>query len=620
MYLGIDLGTTFSVGAYVDESGTPHVIDNSEGEKTTPSVVYYEGPNSVIVGQVAKDNSELYPKNVVSLVKNSMGKKETYETDYGTVTPEVVSSEILKKIVRDANKALGGRENIKDVVVTIPAYFSDPQRTATKDAIRIAGLNCLGLVNEPTAAAYYYASKVKMAKATILIYDLGGGTFDATVIHVEGTDIRVLATKGLPMVGGSFFDKDIAKYVVDEIKTKYGLDMMQPEYVDEYQELLGKAEKAKIQLSNSLRTTIPVKVDKIKATVEITRDTFEKMITKLYQRTEGVLKVAIKEAGLEIKDIDKVIMVGGSSRIPYIEEHLKALFGMQPSHEVNPDEVVAMGAALYARNLKGGKDTSRIVDVCSHGIGITALSKDGSEEYNDILIRRNTSLPAEAHKLYELGRDDQREIEITVNEGDFKELTDVSEICTVPVALPAKLKKGARIDIRIGLDRDQLLHIYLRLPNDGNVEREVTFDRKANMSEAQIGEWKKSVAGTRDGLGGSEPANTQDKSHDSDNTASESGKTGRGGLFGLVDRIRGAVDPKAVEKSETEAKAKKEPTEKFPKIIETSMEGLVGFMSVKTALRDYYVRVEASKKRALAGAKDKINRNFIIFFLPSLQL
>ncbi len=599
MYLGIDLGTTFSVGAYIDADGHAQAIRNAEGHTITPSVVYYEKPGSVIVGDIAKRSSKMYPKNVISLVKNSMGKKTTFVTDYGEFTPEVVSSEILKKIVRDANKALGSREPITDVVVTIPAYFSDRQRAATKDAIKIAGLNCLGLVNEPTAAAYFYASNARMDNANLLIYDLGGGTFDVTVVKVKGEDIKVLSTRGLDDIGGSTYDKAIADHVTAEIKAKHGLDLTAPEYAEDYQELLVNAEAAKIELSASSRTIISVRAGTVRENVELTRETFDEMIAPKYMKSERQLKVAVKDAGLTLKDINKVILAGGSSRIPYIEEHLKELFGIQPSHEVNPDEVVALGAALYARSLEGQKGGSRIIDVCSHGIGITALEEDRSGEYNDILIKRNSSLPAEAHKLYKLGADDQSELAVTVNEGDFREVSDVTEICTVNVSLPAKLKKGTQIDIRIGLDRDQLLHVYLRLPNNGNVEREVTFNRRANMTDTQISEWKKIVANNTDGLQKPDPKKEEE--------------TERGGLRSFVGKLFNTGDNKSGEKPAPESSPKEEKKDKLPKIIETSTEGLVGFMSVKIALRNYYGRIEASKKRALTGAKDSNNRNFIIY-------
>ena len=630
MYLGIDLGTTFSVGAYIDEKGNPRVITNAEGENTTPSVVYFESADNVVVGQVAKENSELYPQNVISLVKNSMGKLDSkgnpviFKTDYGEYSPEAVSALILKKIVCDANKALGLEDNpIKDVVVTIPAYFSDPQRKATEQAIAIAGLNCLGLINEPTAAAYYYASKAGLKNDDILVYDLGGGTFDVTVIHVDGTDISVKSTGGINGAGGSFFDRDIVQYVADEIKAKYGLDLKDPEYIVEYQELLGKAEKAKIQLSNSMKAQILVKAGKVRTSVEITRETFNGIISKLYKRTVGEIKKAVREAGIEIKDLEKVILVGGSSRIPYIEENLTELIGKKPSHEVNPDEVVAMGAALYAKSLVSGVQESKISDVNSHGIGVTTIEPKTGNEYNDILIKRNSQIPAEAHKLYRLAEDNLNNITLIVNEGDYPELTDVNQICTVPVKLPASLPKNTQIDIKISIDRDQLMHIYLRLPNQGNMESEVTFNRRANMSEAQISKWKKSVAKAMDGLEGKKKEEekktsdapvlpTGDKTTASGKTDAEKTDSGKGGLKGAINKLlgtgsdKGSDDGKASKKKENEA-------EKIPKIIENAMEGLVGFRSVKEELRDYYNRSESAKKRALIGARDENNKNFVIF-------
>ena len=360
MYLGIDLGTTFSCGAYIDEKGNPQVILNSEGENTTPSVVYFESKDSVVVGQAAKNNREIYPKNVVSLVKNSMGKQVAFETEYGDYSPEAISALILKKITGDAERYLDLSEPIKDVVVTIPAYFSDPQRKATEQAIAIAGLHCLGLINEPTAAAYYYASKDNKKNSHILVYDLGGGTFDATVIDVAGKNVTVKSTGGIQKVGGSFFDQDIVNYVVKKIKVEHNIDLEKPEYLFEYQELYAKAEKAKIQLSISTKTMIPVKAGDFRTIIEFTRDDFNSMISGLYKRTEGVIKQTIKAAGLGITDIEKVVLSGGSSRIPYIEEKLTTLFGKKPSREVHPDEVVALGAALYGLCLTNGKEKEDI--------------------------------------------------------------------------------------------------------------------------------------------------------------------------------------------------------------------------------------------------------------------
>ncbi len=606
MVLGIDLGTTFSVGAYVDEKGEARVVPNSFGDNTTPSVVFFENKDNVVVGQVAKDNSVISPKNVISLVKNSMGKPDpstgkpvTYVTDYGEYRPEQISAIILERIVSDANKYLNLEDPITDVVVTIPAYFTDPQRKATEQAAAIAGLKCVDLINEPTAAAYYYASKAGIDNSYILVYDLGGGTFDATVIEVKGKDITVKGTGGRSKLGGSFFDNFIADYVVDEIKKKHNIDLKTPEYVFDYQEVISKSEQAKIQLSGSSRAMIPVKVDKIRENIEITREQFNGMIEKLYSDTEKVVKNTVRNAGLKLSDIEKVILVGGSSRIPYIVEKLTELFGKEPSHEVNPDEVVALGAALYAHSLKGGKDVSKISDVCSHGIGITAFNPENRTEYNEILMERNTTIPASAEKLFKLAEDGQRKLYITINEGDYKTLSDVKEICTATIELPAKLTAGTQVHIKIELDRNQMIHMYVRLPNNGNIEREVTFSRKANMSEAEITEWRKSVVSALDKI----------------SCESKAGKK-RGGLFGIFDKFTGKDNESEADKPEVKKETKKEAKKKekqIPKLVENSMDGLVGFESVKQGLSDYYNRSQIAQKRIAVGARDENSKNFVIF-------
>ena len=251
MILGIDLGTTYSVAAYVDESGVPNVITNMEGSQTTPSVVYFESESSVVVGQTAKDTSIINPEDVVSAVKNYMGEKKVFTSTHGqSYTPEVVSSLILKKLVSDAQKQLDMQEPIVDVVVTKPAYFTDAQITATEDAVKIAGLNLIGMINEPTAAALYYAVSTKLNHANVLVYDLGGGTFDVTIIRMKDADVKVLSTGGLSKVGGRFFDEALVSLVVDYIDEEHGICLEDEEYSDAYQDLFDRVEKAKIHLSS----------------------------------------------------------------------------------------------------------------------------------------------------------------------------------------------------------------------------------------------------------------------------------------------------------------------------------------------------------------------------------
>ena len=485
MFIGIDLGTTYSLGAYINENGLPVIIPNAEGENKTPSVVFFESEDSVVVGKSAKMNSGMYPDDVVSAIKNYMGQTKKITSSHGkTYTPESISSFILKKIVLDSATFLNLDEPIKDVVVTIPAYFTDAQRKATEDAVNIAGLKLLGTINEPTAAALYYATETKLNHSNVLIYDLGGGTFDVTIIRVDDDDVRVLSTGGLSNVGGRFFDQAIVDYVCEQFEDKHDIDLEEDEY--EYQELFVRAEDAKIQLSRQMKTLIPIKVERIRENVEITREYFNEVIEKFYKRSEFVVKKAISEAGLEIKDIDKVILVGGSSRIPYIQERLSKILGDVISREGNPDEVVALGAALFGKQLTAKEESGkRIQDVCSHSIGIAVIDPVEKQRVNSILINRNSKLPVSVTRSFRTAVECQTEVDLTITEGEFRELTDVAILNSKMIKLPENLHKGTKVEIRLQLDESQLLHVYIAIP-DAGYEDEYRFERITNLSEQEV--------------------------------------------------------------------------------------------------------------------------------------
>lgn len=486
MILGIDLGTTYSVGAYIDDTGEPRVITNMEGSQTTPSVVFFENETSVIVGQAAKENSVLSPQNVVSAVKSHMGEKKTYKSTYGNeYTPETISSFILKKIVSDAEKQIGETEGIKDVIVTIPAYFTDAQRVATEDAVKLAGLNLVATINEPTAAALYYATSTKLNHANIMVYDLGGGTFDVTIIRIDDDDIVVKSTGGLSKVGGRFFDEKIVEYVCDYIEEKFDVDIEDEEYADAYQELYERVEKAKIQLSNREKVNIVVSAGNIRESVEFTRKQLDEIVEKLYKRTEFVVKKALKDADLQAKDLDKILLVGGSSRIPYIEGHLVELVGKEPSRELHPDLVVAQGAALYGEQLSGSSNEKVIHDVCSHSIGIITLDPVTYQKKNSIQIKRNSPLPVKARMPFRTAVSNQTHIELSITEGEFEEISDVVVISATDVALPEMLPEGTRGEVHLELDKAQLVHVYISVPAI-NYEQEFSFERKANLSDDDI--------------------------------------------------------------------------------------------------------------------------------------
>ena len=481
MILGIDLGTTYSVGAYIEKDGNPCVVPNLDVENTTPSVVFFEYDSSVVVGQAAKDNCIIDSQNVASTVKNHMGEKKIYKSTYGKeYTPEVISSFILRKIVSDAEKRLG--ECIKDVVNTIPAYFTDAQRIATEDAAKIAGLNLIGTINEPTAAALYYATSSNISSGNILIYDLGGGTFDVTIIQIDKEDIIVKSTGGLSKVGGRFFDEKIVEYIAEYMDKRYDIDIEDEEYIDTYQDLFEKVEKAKIQLSNKASTKIVVRFGDVKDSIVYSREQFEDIVSKLYRRTEYVVKTALGDAGLTFADIDKVLLVGGSSKIPYIENKLSELTGKQISHEVHPDLVVAQGAAIFGKQLERKEKT--IYDVCSHSIGVVTLDPITYKKRNTIQIKRNTTLPAEAVLPFKTAVMNQKHIEFTLTEGEFEEITDVAVISTTDIILPENLPEGTKGTIALELNESQIIHVFLEIPS-AQFREEFSFERKSNLTEEE---------------------------------------------------------------------------------------------------------------------------------------
>ena len=484
MTLGIDLGTTYSVGAYIDDDNTPQVITNSEGNTMTPSVVLLDTEDEIIVGDVAKDNVIIRPNDVISVIKNDMGKKIVVKEAGGKkYTPEMISSFIIRKIVQDAEQATG--EKVTNVVITVPAYFKDSQRKATEDAATIAGVPLSGMINEPTAAALCYVHKNHIENERIMVYDLGGGTFDVTILNIrKSDDIEVMSTGGLSNAGGRFFDQAIVDHVRDYMEEKHDIDLEDDEYIDELQELYIKAEKAKMQLSNKNTVAITIKIGKIRESIEITREMFNQMINNTYEKTERKMKEAIAAAGLQIAEIDKILLVGGSSRIPYIAERIQQFAGKEPSKEINPDEAVAIGAALYAKtNIRDDK-TPQFTDVCSHSIGVVVINDRGQEE-NEKIIMRNSKLPIEKQERFRTVVANQKKIDLSVTEGEYQELTDVTIIGNFEIDLPEGVPQNALIVLTISLDIKQLIHIHISLP-DINFEQEYRMRRIANMDEETV--------------------------------------------------------------------------------------------------------------------------------------
>lgn len=488
MQIGIDLGTTFSVVARMC-GDKPEILSNREGARLTPSVVLVQEDGKVVVGETAKEQAVIFPNGVVMAVKNYMGKQKQFHlADGKDYTPEMISSLILRRLVQDAERTSG--ETVEGAVVTIPAYFTDAQRKATEDAARLAGLNLLATINEPTAAAIYYASQAKAdAPQNVMVYDLGGGTFDVTIIRTQGMDVQVLSTHGLSGVGGKLFDQAIADYVCQYFSEQHGIELEDEEYTDEYQELVLKAENCKIQLSAKESAVIPLRVGKIKESVTVTRQFLEQAVMKLYLRTEASMAKALRDAKLTVQQLDRVILVGGSSKIPLIQTQLAQFTGLTPSMEVNPDEAVALGAAIYASLLKNAGHTGTVAsvsDVCSHGIGIVAITRE-LNQINHVLITRNSQIPCSVEETFYTTMENQASIRLTLTEGDFAELCDVTELAVQTIDLPSGLPKGTEVTVVLALDAGQLLHFFVKVPA-ARIDREFTIARRQNMDLEKLRE------------------------------------------------------------------------------------------------------------------------------------
>lgn len=511
MIVGIDLGTTFSAAAYIDADGRPQIIPNRDGQHTTPSVVMFDD-DEIIVGQQAKNNAECDPNNVVQFVKRQMGNKnyEFISDDDQHYSAEDISARILKRIVEDCQAFLG--EEVKQAVITVPAYFNDPQRTATRDAGRIAGLDVIGIINEPTAAALAYGAG-RSKHERVMVYDLGGGTFDVTIMDVDRDKIKVLATHGNKNLGGFNFDNALITHVAKQFTEMTGIDIDDDD--EAMQVLRTRCEEAKIALSSAEKYRITVSAQRCKPVkIEVTRALFESLVDGLIRETEDSVDVALDESGLSPRDIDKVLLVGGSTRIPAVRAFIEKKMNMKPSCELNPDEAVALGAAIYANHIQAsggapreepaatgglpvpvGRQTqstqqaleetdSRIQDVNSHGLGVVAnVSED--RQGNIILIPRNTPIPAVGQSEFYTIVDNQDYFNLQVTEGDDEELDYVEVIGISRIDLPPH-PAGSPVRIELGYTRDGVIvgRVFdvLKKAYIGDI----TVKRDANLTEEEL--------------------------------------------------------------------------------------------------------------------------------------
>ena len=480
--IGIDLGTTNSCVA-VMEGGEPIVIANAEGARTTPSVVGFQKDGERLVGQVAKRQAVANSDRTVISIKRHMGSDYKVDIDGKKYSPQEISAMILSKLKKDAESYLG--EPVKDAVITCPAYFNDAQRQATKDAGKIAGLNVLRVINEPTAAALAYGLDKDTTSHKVMIYDLGGGTFDVSILDIGDGVFEVLATSGNNMLGGDDFDKKVMDYLVDEFKKKEGIDLSKDKMA--MQRLKEAAEKAKIELSSMTSTNVNLPFITADATgpkhldETITRQKFDALTSDLVEMTIEPITKSLKDAGLSYSDLAKVIMVGGSTRIPAVVERVKQVTGKEPFKGINPDECVAIGAAIQGGVLTGEVKDVLLLDVTPLTLGIETLGGVCTP-----LIERNTTIPAKKSQVFSTAVDNQPEVTIHVLQGERKFAKDNKTLGQFNLTGIAPAPRGIpQIEVTFDIDANGIVHVTAK---DLGTQKsaDITITSSTNLSEDEI--------------------------------------------------------------------------------------------------------------------------------------
>ena len=479
--IGIDLGTTNSCVAVL-EGGEPVVIANAEGARTTPSVVAFAKTGERMVGQVAKRQAVTNPDRTISSIKREMGSNYKVTIDNKAYTPQEISAMILQKLKTDAEAYLG--QTVTEAVITVPAYFTDAQRQATKDAGKIAGLDVKRIINEPTAAALAYGVD-KEQEQRIMVYDLGGGTFDVSVLEIGDGVIEVLATAGNNRLGGDDFDACITKYLVDEFKKAEGIDLSNDKVA--MQRLREAAEKAKIELSGVTTSNINLPYITADATgpkhldVTLTRAKFNELTHHLVEKTAGPVKQALSDSGLQPSDISKVLLVGGSTRIPAVQDMVKSLVGKEGFKGINPDECVAIGAAIQGGVLSGDNKGIVLVDVTPLSLGIETLGGVCTR-----LIERNTSIPTRKSQVFSTAADNQTSVEVNVLQGEREMAAYNKSLGRFHLDGIAPARRGVpQIEVTFDIDANGIVNVSAKDLGTGK-EQHITITASSNMSKEDI--------------------------------------------------------------------------------------------------------------------------------------